>query len=261
MIRALKNGRSLPINRSETMKQGETMKIKVRLKCILAFSLAVCGTVSFGHEVPVHRQITQNAANLAGNHSAGYSDFLNSVSADCGTPLAVQCIVEGSAAEDAPTTQYAKDAGGWRSYNHFYDPLDTTYGKGLSEVPIFGRRLVGTNSFAWGSISNCAGVNYGGYFGVAANNNTVNAWSWQNARGYEWIGLTATNALDRTFALENMFEAIGHEMHLLQDTSQPQHVRNEQHLDKRVLIVYAPWRSSIEKFGLDHVLKLNYQAG
>ncbi|MGB8369667.1 MAG: hypothetical protein WCF71_10290 [Verrucomicrobiia bacterium] len=237
------------------------MKTNIEPKYVLMFVLALCGTVSFGHEVPVHRRITQSATDAAGNDSPGYGDFLNIISADCGTPLAVQCMVEGSAAEDAPTTEYAKDAGGWRSYNHFYDPLDTTYGKGLSDVPNDHRSLVGTNSFAWGSISNCLGVNYGGYFGVAANNNTVNAWSWQNARGYEWLGLTATNALDRTFALENMFEAIGHEMHLLQDTSQPQHVRNEQHLDKRVLIVWAPWHSSIEKYGLKNVSKLNYQAG
>jgi hypothetical protein len=40
-------------------------------------------------------------------------------------------MMEGSAHED----DAGKDEGGNRSYNHFYDPLDTTYGKGLSDIP------------------------------------------------------------------------------------------------------------------------------
>ena len=146
-----------------------------------------------------------------------------------------------------------KDAGGWRSLNHFYDPLDTKYGKGLSDFAPDIRVLEGTNSFAWASISNCAGIPANGL-------NPVNIWSWQNARSYEWIGLTSTNKSDRFMALTNMFRAVGQVMHLLEDTSQPQHVRNEQHLDK---YPYTPiptlWRSPIEDYGKMHYLELNYQ--
>ena len=125
------------------------------------------------------------------------------------------------------------DVGGYRSYNHFYDPLDTMYGKGLSDESADIRGVVGTNSFAWGSVSNCMGINYGGYFGLGGNLGTFNIWSWQNARGYGWLGLTATNKADRQAALDNMFRSVGQVMHLLQDTTSPQHVRNEQQLDNQ----------------------------
>jgi len=46
-----------------------------------------------------------------------------------------------------------------------------------------------------------------------------------------------------------MFRALGDVVHLLQDTSQPQHTRNEQHLDK-IWLFEAPWHSPIETFGL-----------
>jgi hypothetical protein len=68
--------------------------------------------------------------------------------------------------------------------NHFYDPLDKTYGKGLSDAPRDIRVLEGTNSFAWASISNCNGVDFKGVLGLGKNVNTTNVWSWQNARGY-----------------------------------------------------------------------------
>jgi hypothetical protein len=42
--------------------------------------------------------------------------------------------------------------------------------------------------------------------------------------------LTDVNSSDRQAALENMFRSVGQVMHLLQDTTSPQHVRNEQHL-------------------------------
>jgi hypothetical protein len=80
----------------------------------------------------------------------------------------------------------------------------------------------------------------------------------QNARGYEWLGLTATNEADRFENLTNMFRAVGQVMHLLQDASQPQHVRNEQHLDSLGKIA---WESPIEDYGNDHVANLNYGDG
>jgi hypothetical protein len=49
-------------------------------------------------------------------------------------------------------------------------------------------------------------------------------------------------------------------MHLLQDTSQPQHARNEQHLDVFVTEpLSTPWRSPIEDYGDKHKEELNYQ--
>jgi hypothetical protein len=199
------------------------MKIESRLKC-LAVSLCLCGGVLFGHDVPVHRLITENAVDSAFDYSSAYTAFLDNISTDCPASDAKNSIIEGSAREDDPVSAYSlKDAGGWRSLNHFYDPLDKTYGKGLSDFAPDLRVLEGTNSFAWGSISNCAGIAANGLY-------PTNIWSWQNARGYEWLCLTATNQSERQTNLLFMFRAVGQVMHLLEDASQPQHVRNEQPL-------------------------------
>jgi hypothetical protein len=86
--------------------------------------------------------------------------------------------------------------------------------------------LEGTNSFAWASISNCAGIPF-----VNPNLSLnpfpilhpTNVWSWQNARGYEWRGLTATNSSDRFNALTNTFRAIGQVMHLLEEDDEAEY--------------------------------------
>jgi len=150
-------------------------------------------------------------------------------------------MVDGSFEEDDGPKDLLNGGGGYRSLNHFYDPLGTTsYGKGLSDGIFSGsgpigdkRELIGNNSFAWGSISNCAGINFLGELRLGKNVNTTNIWSWPNARGYEWLGLTATNQSERQANLDNMFRAVGQVMHLLEDTTQPQHVRNEQYLDNQ----------------------------
>jgi len=178
---------------------------------------------------------------------------------------ATKSMVDGSYDEDFASAE--DKVGGNRSYNHFYDPLDTTYGKGLSDSPPDRRIVLGTNSFVWASVSNSIGYNYRGEpisaptpfgfkwtFYPGRNVNTSNIWSWPNARGYEWLGLTATNQLERQTNLLFMFRAVGQVMHLLEDASQPQHVRNEQHWD-----MFPCWRSPIEDYGSLHVKDLNYQ--
>jgi len=90
----------------------------------------------------------------------------------------------------------------------------------------------------------------------------MNIWSWQNTRGFEWLGLTATNQLSRKTNLANMFRGMGQVVHLLQDASQPQHVRNEQHLDQYGSTgIDTRWRSPIEDYGAISNLTLNYQHG
>jgi hypothetical protein len=224
------------------------MKITFKLKCILALGIGLSARATLGHDIPVHQAITFNAQESAYDISSAYVGSLNTVSSDIAFVDATNYIVHGSGFEDNADV----DAGGKRSYNHFYDPLDTTYGKGLSDAPPDIRSQIGINSFTWGSVSNCPGWNWSGAFGLGGNLNTMNTRSWQNARYYEWIGLTATNQSDRFVALTNMFRDVGQVMHLLEDTTSPQHVRNEQHL------VYL-WESPIESWGLANVNKLNYQ--
>jgi len=225
------------------------------LRYILTGHLVLFGSVMFAHDVPVHQQITANAADTALTFSAAYAGFLSTVSGDIAIADARKSLIEGSAREDDPVSfSSPQDGGHFRSLNHFYDPLDQVYGKGLSDDIPDRRKLLGTNSFAWASVFNGFGIT------LSYNPNPINTWSWQNARSNQWAGLTATNQVDRITALTNMFRAMGQVMHLLEDTSQPQHVRNEQHLDKiPYLKISAPWRSPIEDYGNDHYLQLNYQ--
>jgi len=235
------------------------MKTKTKL-LFSTFGFVLFLQASLAHDIIVHQQITINAASSALTYSSAYDDFLNTISSDCSAAQAVGLMKVGSGLEDNVDI----DAGGKRPFNHFYDPLDNQYGKGLSDFGEF-HFLFGQNSFTWASISNSPGYN------VAFNQGTSNVWSWANARDYEWLGLTSANPTDRRANLGYMFRAAGQVMHLLEDTSQPQHVRNENHLDyinPSGLSPHlfngdfpSPWHSHIEDYGQDHWRTLNYGDG
>ena len=129
------------------------MKIGCTQKCILVASLGLCGITSSGHEVVVHRRITENASASALADSSAYLSLVDTVSTDCSYEAALAAMVLGSERED----DTGRDAGGKRAYNHFYDPLT---GQGLSDYPPDRRLLTGTNSFAWASVRNCRGLDF-----------------------------------------------------------------------------------------------------
>jgi hypothetical protein len=167
------------------------MKTSLKRKCALGAGFGLLTTTLLGHVVAVHQRITENAADSALTFSPAYAGFLDTVSTDITILDARNYLSEGSAREDDPVSFFApKDAGGYCSLNHFYDPLDQTFGKGLSDDPPDSRVLEGTNSFAWASLSNSLGVPKHGL-------HPTNTWSWQNARYFEWLGLTASNKADR----------------------------------------------------------------
>jgi hypothetical protein len=116
--------------------------------------------VLFGHDVPVHKALTVNAAAAAFDNPPAYTNFLGTVSLDISQVIATNYIVEGRARKVDPVKlpPMGGAGGGYRSLNHFCDPLDTKYGKGLSDALLELRILQGTNSFAWGSVSNCEGI-------------------------------------------------------------------------------------------------------
>jgi hypothetical protein len=107
--------------------------------------------MAFSHDISVHKAITMNAAKSAFVGSTSYTAFINAVTADCSLHDATNSMVFGSDMEDNRPVPI--DAGGYRSINHFYDPLDNTYGKGLSDFPpdirYHSTGAYGTNSFRW----------------------------------------------------------------------------------------------------------------
>jgi len=231
----------------------------------LTLWLLVGSSAALAHEIPVHQGITVNAAESALTFSPAYRDFLNAVSLDYDFKTATNFLVLGSAREDDGPAQDL--VGGYRPYNHFYDPLTRL---GISDVPpdhhnrtlLGGRSAIGNDSFTWASTLDCPGVDYSGYAGLpflGGNVDTRNKWSWKNAHDYEWLGLTAGHRSDRSDALNDMFRAVGQVAHLVQDLSSPQHVRNEHHLNRKLLGIWQPWLSPIEDYGEANAAKLNYQ--
>jgi hypothetical protein len=231
------------------------MKTKFWLQCILSVILASYGNCLLAHDIPVHWAITFHAQESARDNSSSYVDFLSTISSDISFVQMTNSMVAGGGTEDNRNVNLdgGVDVGGARSMNHFYDPIHKSGGKaiGLTISPL---GAVGRNSFDWGSISNETGVDVG--FPVY-NKGVYNIWSWQNARGYERSGLTSTDPIVRSNNLVNMFRSVGQVMHLLEDASQPQHVRNEQHLDQ--ISIFDAWsRSVIEDYGKKHVAELIY---
>ena len=221
----------------------------MKTKYILILCLEIFAFASFGHEQIVHQEITVNAADSALSGSPAFAGFIDVISADEPLIDAKKAMVDGSFDEDF--TRDKDPVGGYRSLNHFYDPLT---GQGLSNIPLDDRiSPFGNDSFTWASIRNCPGINFLGIpsLGLGINVNTHNEWSWQNARDKERVGLTAASKSARQTALADMFRAVGQVVHLLEDTTSPQHVRNEQNLAG----------SPIEDYGSEHLLQLNYQHG
>jgi hypothetical protein len=95
-----------------------------------------------------------------------------------------------------------------------------------------------TNSFAWGSQQNIIGPQW---FNVATGPNTE---TWPDARNYEYLCLTSQTKANRDKYLAHMLYALGHVLHLNQDTSQPDHVRNDNHKIEE--------HRYIEKYGYEH---------
>jgi hypothetical protein len=233
--------------------------------CIASLLLAYTfvTNVSFAHDIIVHEQITLYAIALErASPSSPYNSFLNTISGDIGPFLAMNGMRLGSALED--NADAPGDVGKKRSLNHFYDPV---YYQGLTDtLPVTSfysllEQPVGQPSFTWASVSNCSGIDF-----AKLNTGTSNIWSWPNARGYEYIALSSSSPITRTTNFGNMFRAIGQVVHLLEDTSQPEHVRNEMHLDYWPTITYStnklsyetPWHSRFEDYGQANWQSLNY---
>ena len=121
-----------------------------------------------------------------------------------------------------------------RSVNHFHNPLRQPWATaGLNDTIKVGsveRSYTGQSQVLWAQ--NLTQDPYGTLGGN---------WSWYDARGYYYSALTgkdfAGNVVVHTYAemqqyYANTFRALGQLMHLVQDASVPEHVRNQIHIAK-----------------------------
>jgi hypothetical protein len=98
-----------------------------------------------------------------------------------------------------------------------------------------------TNSFVWGTLTNIQGPVF---------NIGTNVYKWGDARNYELAALTNTAAIDRNTSVAMMCYTLGHILHLNQDLTSPDHVRDAAHL----LTAY------FEQYGLKYYNNTNYNA-
>ena len=78
------------------------------------------------------------------------------------------------------------------------------------------------NSFVWASQEPVLGVRSVG----------PNVYKWDDARQYEFAALTSTNQSARDTNMASLFYTLGHVLHLNQDLTSPDHVRNDNHYYK-----------------------------
>lgn len=98
-----------------------------------------------------------------------------------------------------------------RSVNHFHNPLKHWSEAGLNDILGL---YSGQSSVLWSQNPN---QHIGG------------KWSWKDARDYFYAGLTSSKTADREMNFSNMFRAVGQLMHLVHDSSVPEHTRNDAH--------------------------------
>ena len=221
-----------------------TQCVRAALLVAVQFSAALCNA----HDEQVHERLTLSAANSSENLKAFLRDSLGENNEPFSTspmlvwypppagttwptsgypPLA--WLTRGAYWEDIQT--YGTIPKPLRSMDHFYTLLPKPV-RGLtdeSEPFVVGSWLFPggiVNSFNWGSEKGVLGP-YWGLTSVGQNTET-----WQDARDYQLAALTSSSKAIRDENTAHMLYALGHVLHLNQDLSQPDHVRNDNHFDK-----------------------------
>jgi hypothetical protein len=126
-------------------------------------------------------------------------------------------IETGADLEDAGTL--AQQASGRARFaNHFHNPLKFWAEAGLDDS-VLGIPQAGMSSLLWAQDT------------LKQTTFREGDWSWQTIREHYYRALTAATADERQAYFARTFRGLGHQMHLLQDAAQPDHVRNDAHAE------------------------------
>jgi hypothetical protein len=96
-----------------------------------------------------------------------------------------------------------------RSLNHFHDPTKLLEKAGLNDT------FSGMSAIIWAQNPSGQKDYVGG------------DWSWQKVRGLQYNYLLSLSETGEDANLAQLLKGLGYQMHLLQDMSQPNHVRND----------------------------------
>lgn len=126
-----------------------------------------------------------------------------------------------------------------RSFNHFHNPLKPWSQAGLDDT------WTGESSLLWAQD------------GIDQQNFPSGDWSWQRIRDYYHLALTSTTDAERQANFARTFRGLGHQMHLIQDAAQPDHVRNDAHPEDAIGLSYG---IGFEKWAAMNRSFINYLA-
>ena len=211
---------------------------------MFAIFIATLPTFCCAHSRLVHQAIANSAALsssglasfLVDNGYALDSSQITFANPDVGEPQSpIKWIMWGAFYED--------NAPRWG--DHFYTVTPTRVvgqAKGLTDSSESLGVLPGhtTNSYAWAAVPNILSPFLDGNPPTPTNTET-----WECARAYELAALTNNVQADREASMAHMLYALGHVLHLNEDLSSPDHVRNDEH----------PLRAGIEHYGKNVYLK------
>ena len=187
----------------------------------------------YGHDWSVHMRITTSASGASDGLQKLLGENLESQTLTASQPqisgsfAPITWLAQGSYFEDEQVYYMIPHQ---RCLDHFYTVIpERTPGQviGLtdwSEPAIIGGLFSThtTNSFVWASKNGIKGPYLIG----------TNVYRWEDARNYEFAALTSTNQSDRNENMALMLYTLGHILHLNQDLTSPDHVRNDNHYSK-----------------------------
>lgn len=118
-------------------------------------------------------------------------------------------VSSGSDLEDSPP---------WRCVHHFHNPLASWETAGLGLIEIGRHRIVdGYSSIVWTQ--------------RPIGEQTDGCYSWHDTRRYYYQALISTDPGARESYFWQTFEGLGRLMHLVQDATVPEHVRDDSHMN------------------------------
>ena len=193
-----------------------------------ALVLALIGTLAPAYEESTHKLLTQLAVSNSGIARdfdlfvrLGFPNVASRTymaSNGSGPYTAAEMLPFGAEWEDA---WYAKIA-----YNHFFDPqYNNRAGRGLDLGTLDGVPLVGNASVDWSL------EDRGLFPDGKSPEGGRHTFSIRDAQVYFHAALTAGSYSERQAATAKMLQALGHVVHHIEDMAQPQHVRNDMHLE------------------------------
>ncbi len=171
---------------------------------VLVVEVMGLSLTSWAWEIKTHKELTEQAINIKAGILDAY--LKENLGLESGLEEMVdnktvrQWVIEGSDFED--------NLRGRRSENHFHDALNN---RGLEAI------FSGESAIDWG----LAGV---------GDQDGEDSFSWNDAREYYFKALTLPTKTERDEYWGKTFRALGQVMHLLQDSANPSHVRNDEHI-------------------------------